>query len=65
MTLVHCKFNSLSLLLFSVNPLQADAISKNGGSAKAEISLKDYAPGTYFAKCYNESFEQYFKVIKI
>jgi len=45
--------------------IQTDSISKFGNKSKAEISLKDQAPGTYFAKCIGNNFERYFKVIKI
>ncbi len=45
--------------------IQTDAISKYENKLKAVISLKDYASGSYFAKCYNNGFEKYFKVIKI
>ncbi len=43
----------------------SESISTSSGSSKAIISLKEYAPGSYVAKCYNKNFEQYFKVIKI
>jgi len=42
-----------------------DAILRDGNNSKAVISLKDNAAGTYFAKCYNNTFEKFFKVIKI
>lgn len=34
-------------------------------SGKTTISLDGYVSGTYFVKCYNSTFEKYFKVIKI
>ena len=45
--------------------IQVDSISKNGNKSKTIISLNEYAPGSYFVKCYNNDFEKYFKVIKI
>ena len=45
--------------------IQVDAISKYGNKSKAIISLSDYASGSYFVKCYNNDFEQHFKVIKM
>ncbi|MFK8007678.1 MAG: T9SS type A sorting domain-containing protein, partial [Saprospiraceae bacterium] len=42
-----------------------DSISKYGNKSKAIISLKDNPTGTYFAKCYNNTFEKFFKVIKL
>jgi hypothetical protein len=35
------------------------------GSGRTTISLENYPSGTYIVKCYNSSFEKYFKVIKI
>ncbi len=45
--------------------IQTDAISKDGNNAKKVISLKGYAPGSYFVKCYNNTFEKNFNVVKI
>ena len=45
--------------------IQTDAISKYGDKSQAVISLKGYASGSYFVKCYNHAFEKYFKVIKL
>jgi hypothetical protein len=45
--------------------IESDVISRFGDASKAVISLKQYAPGSYFAKCYNEYFGEYFKVIKL
>lgn len=45
--------------------IEQDVISRFGDESKALISLKKYAPGSYIAKCYNQDFETYFKVIKI
>ncbi|MGB0427955.1 MAG: PEP/pyruvate-binding domain-containing protein, partial [Flavobacteriales bacterium] len=44
--------------------IQTSSISKLG-SKKTILSLEGYASGTYFIKCYNNTFEEYFKVIKI
>lgn len=44
--------------------VERDVISSFAEDSKAVISLKQYAPGSYFAKCYNEDFMKYFKVIK-
>ena len=44
--------------------IQTGLISKLGGG-KTTISLDGYESGAYFIKCYNSSFERYFKVIKI
>ncbi len=35
------------------------------GSEKTTISLDGYGAGTYFVRCYNNTFEKHFKVIKI
>lgn len=45
--------------------MERDVISRFGEEAKATISLQAYSSGTYFAKCYNQDFEAYFKVVKI
>jgi hypothetical protein len=37
--------------------------NKDGG--KTLISLQGFAPGNYFVKCYNNSFEKTFKLIKL
>lgn len=44
--------------------IQTGFISTPGGG-KTTISLDDYATGTYFIKCYDNTFEKYFKVIKL
>jgi len=45
--------------------LQSDFLSKSEGKSKATLSLDAYAPGSYFIKCYNDTFEKHFKVVKI
>jgi len=45
--------------------VESDLITRSGNESKAIISMKGFTPGCYFAKCYNENFEQNFKVIKI
>jgi len=45
--------------------VERDIISRNTTEAKAIVSLKKYSGGTYFVKCYNEGFEEYFKVVKL
>ena len=35
------------------------------GATRKTISLNGYAPGTYFVKCFTQTFEQNFKVIKV
>ena len=45
--------------------IQTDIISKNDNQSKAVISLSGYPSGSYFAKCYNDTFEKYFKVVKM
>lgn len=44
--------------------IQTGSISKHD-NGKSIIFLDDYASGTYFVKCYNSTFEKYFKVVKI
>lgn len=44
--------------------IQTGSISKHD-SGKTTISLEGYDSGIYFVKCYNSTFEKYFKVIKI
>ena len=43
--------------------MQATTIS--GSESRTTLSLAGYTPGCYFAKCFNENFEKYFKVIKV
>ncbi len=43
--------------------LQVNSVSQDIG--KTTISLEGYTSGAYFVKCYNNSFEKYFKVIKL
>jgi hypothetical protein len=43
---------------------QTSSLSKYD-SGKTTISLDGYVSGTYFVKCYNSTFEKYFKVIKL
>ncbi len=43
--------------------MQSTSIPSN--ESKTVLSLTEYTPGCYFAKCYNENFEKYFKVIKV
>ena len=45
--------------------IQTDTISKTGDNATSVISLVDYASGSYFVKCYNDSFDQHFKIVKL
>ncbi len=45
--------------------IQSSAISNNDGQSKTIISLNDFSPGTYFAKCFNNEFEKHFKVVKL
>ena len=45
--------------------IRTDSISRFNEDSKVIISLKEYASGSYIAKCYNQSFEKYFKVIKL
>jgi archaellum component FlaF (FlaF/FlaG flagellin family) len=45
--------------------IKRDLISGFGDKSRAVISLKEYAPGSYIAKCYNQDFEEYFRVIKV
>ena len=43
--------------------MQATRIA--GSESKTTLSLATYGPGCYFAKCFNDNFEHYFKVIKV
>ncbi|MFK8056820.1 MAG: PEP/pyruvate-binding domain-containing protein [Saprospiraceae bacterium] len=52
-------YNSLGQLM------DAGSISKGGSQQQAVISLATYASGTYIVKCYDESFEKQFKVMKL
>lgn len=52
-------YNTLGRLISS------DSISKFDSESKTVLSLKGQPSGSYFAKCYGEGFEQYFKVVKI
>ncbi len=45
--------------------VQQAIISGSGTNRKAIISMENFVAGCYFAKCYNDDFEQNFKVIKI
>jgi len=44
--------------------IQIGSISKDG-NGKTKMSLDGAVSGTYFIKCYNNSFEKHFKVVKI
>ena len=44
--------------------IQTGSIAKEG-SGKTKMSLSGYVSGTYFIKCFNNSFEKHFKVIKL
>ena len=44
--------------------LQRGSISKDG-NGKTKLSLDGAVSGTYFIKCYNNSFEKHFKVVKL
>lgn len=44
--------------------VQTGSISKDGSSS-GSISLAGYYSGTYFVKCYNNTFEKHFKVVKM
>ena len=48
---------------FSGRVIATDLIKQ--GSSITTLSLNGYASGTYFVKCFNKTFEQNFKVIKI
>ena len=67
------EVESISALIESVNievydnlgrTIQVGSISKDG-SGKTKISLDGYVMGTYFVKCFSNSFEKHFKVIKL
>ncbi len=45
--------------------IQSREISKDGNQTKTLISLEGYSSGSYFVKCYNNSFEKYFNLVKI
>ncbi len=45
--------------------IKRDSVSKSETRGKAIISLKEYVPGSYFVRCYNQNFERNFKVVKI
>lgn len=69
----NVEFESLSTLSDVVNievydylgrTIQTRSIS-NLGSGKTTLSLDGYGSGTYIVKCYNSTFEKYFRVIKI
>ena len=36
-----------------------------GGNGKVQISLNEYVTGTYFVKCFSNSLEKHFKVVKL
>jgi len=44
--------------------IHTGSIEKNG-NLKTTVSLDGYFSGTYFIKCYNNTFEKHFKVVKI
>ncbi len=45
--------------------VQTNALTRSSSESKAIISMQGFAAGCYFVKCYNDNFEQHFKVIKI
>ena len=36
-----------------------------GGNGKVQFSLNKYVTGTYFVKCFSNSLEKHFKVVKL
>ena len=67
------EIESISALFESVNievcdnlgrTIQFGSISKDG-NGKTKVSLVDYVTGTYFIKCFNNTFEKHFKVVKL
>jgi hypothetical protein len=40
-------------------------ISKGQNNAETTISLEGYSSGSYYIKCYNKTFKQHFKLLKI
>lgn len=44
--------------------IKSDSITKES-NGKTQISLNGFASGNYFVKCYTNTFEKYFKVVKI
>ncbi|MDO7612996.1 MAG: T9SS type A sorting domain-containing protein [Crocinitomicaceae bacterium] len=44
--------------------IQSGSITKDS-NGKTTLSLNGYVSGTYFIKCFNNSFEKHFKVVKI
>ena len=55
---------NLAVYDFLGRQIQTDVISE-ANSGKTTISLNGYSSGNYFVKCYNNSFEKRFKVIKM
>jgi len=45
--------------------VQTGLISNGGNNAETTISLQGYSSGSYYIKCYNNTFEKHFKLIKI
>jgi len=35
------------------------------GESEAVLSLQDYASGSYIVKCYNDTYDQYFRVVRV
>ena len=52
-------YNNLGLLI------ETNKIARSTGASKTIISLEEYAPGTYIAKCSSPELKGYFKLIKI
>ncbi len=40
-------------------------ISKGGNNSETTISLEGYSSGSYYIKCYSNTFEKHFKIVKI
>ncbi len=45
--------------------IQREFIANDVQDSNIIVPLSGFAPGSYIAKCYNENFEQFFKLIKI
>lgn len=55
---------NIEVIDFLGRTIQSTTVSNPDGG-KTTLLLDAYVPGTYFVRCYNSTFEKYFKVIKI
>ncbi len=64
------QFTSSSVIMIEIynnlgQIIQQKVVPRSTAASKVEISIEDQPQGTYIAKCFNEDYKKYFKVIKL